>query len=122
MNWTKEIIPDTDRLYMRAHKVHIDEDGNLAPGVFRDQGDGMSTDWNKYATPQDTQIRAKVPGDNAIVSLSVGGVKNIPLDVQHSPLSDNRAHTDVIGDKKLKYPPPSVRIKLLRLVQWEIRI
>lgn len=122
MNWTKETIPDVDDLYMRVHKVYIDGQGNLAPGVFRDQGDGMSTDWNVYATPQDTQNRGKVPQDNAVISLNVGEVKAIPLEVKHSPLSENRAHTDVIGDKKDKYPPPGVRVKLLRISNWKIEI
>lgn len=122
MNWQVETIPDTDTLYMRAHKVHIDNQRNLAPGVFRDQGKGMSTDWHKYAMPQDTRNRAKVPEDNAVISLNVGQVRNIPLDVQHSPLPDNQAHTDVIGDKKQKYPPPGVRVKLSRIFEWEIQI
>lgn len=122
MNWTEETIPNVDDLYMRVHKVHIDDQGNLAPGVFRDQGDGMSTDWNAYATPQDTQNRGKVPQDNAVIALNVGEVRAIPLEVKHSPLLENRAHTDVIGNKKDKYPPPGVRVKLLRISSWKIQI
>lgn len=90
----------------------------MAPGCFRDQGGGMSTDWERYSTPEQTQGRATTPADNGIISLSVGGIRKIPnLTVEHTPEDDNRAHTDVFGDKKRN---PEVRMKLHRLANWVI--
>jgi hypothetical protein len=105
------------------------KNGKLQPGVFQDKkGDppqhsegGMSTDWEKYSTPQQTRERAKNPADNAVIGLPVGPVTKIPLEVKHTPDIErmNRAHTDIIGDKKR---PPEVRVKLLALMSWKIRL
>lgn len=109
MTGQSEPIPDTDLLYMRAHKNHF-RDGELAPGVFRDHDRGMSTDWSRYAAPMDTRNRGRVPADNAVLSLVVGDVREVPgLAVQHTPQPENYAHTDVFGEKT-----PEVRVKLLR--------
>jgi methyl coenzyme M reductase subunit D len=49
-------------------------------------------------------------------------VRSIPQVVSHTPiqdcpeLPDNRAHTDVIGEKTVE-----VRVKLGRIVTWAIR-
>jgi hypothetical protein len=83
--WPSEVIPDPDKLFMRAHRVHM-RTGQLAPGVFKDQGSGMSTNWQKYCcTPDEARAKARVPDDNAVVSLVAGGVRAVPLSVVHSP-------------------------------------
>jgi hypothetical protein len=90
-----ENIPDADSVFMRAHKTYI-RDGDLVPGVFREQDGGMSVDWDKYASPKDTKGRAKNPADNAVLSLSVAGIRKIrDLDVRHTPEPTNRAHSEV---------------------------
>jgi hypothetical protein len=90
-----EEIPDADSVFMRAHKDYI-RDGDLEPGVFREQDGGMSVDWNKYASKEDTKRRAKNPANNAVVSLLVGGIRKIDdLDVRHTPEPTNRAHAEV---------------------------
>jgi hypothetical protein len=90
-----ENIPDADSVFMRAHKDYI-RGGDLVPGVFREQDGGMSVDWDKYASPQDTKGRAKNPANNAVLSLSVGGIRKIrDLDVKHTPEPNNRAHSEV---------------------------
>ena len=95
LNFQIEQIPDADSVFMRAHKGYI-RDGNIATGVFKEQGGGMSVDWDKYASPQDTKARAKNPADNAILSLPVGGIRTIrDLDVKHTPEPTNRAHSEV---------------------------
>ncbi len=58
-----EEIPDDAMLYYRIHASFY-RNGRLVPGVFREIGDGMSTDWNKYSTPTDAVCRAKTPRDN----------------------------------------------------------
>ena len=90
-----EVIPDADSVFMRAHKDYI-RDGDLVPGVFREQDGSMSVDWNKYSSKEDTKRRAKTQANNAVVSLSVGGIRKInDLDVKHTPEPSNRAHSEV---------------------------
>jgi len=112
-DWPVEDIPDADFLYYRIHKL-VARDGKPNPGAFRDRGRGMSTDWSKYASPKETRERAPKPEDNGIVALHVGKIRSVPLDVTHSPdkKNNNRAHTDVIGEKT-----PEVRLKLGRAVK-----
>jgi hypothetical protein len=119
--WREEEIPNESLLYMRAHQVYKKTDGTLKPGVFKDQGDSMSTDWDRYSTPQETLDRARVPAQNAVISLNVGEVRAIdPLSVKHD-LRDvdgqpvHRAHTSVFGEKT-----PEVRLKLRRIHGWAI--
>ncbi len=94
----------------------------IPQGAFRDQGGGMSTDWEKYSTAEETRKRAQKspPEDNGVLRLNVGGVRAInPLSVEHKPEPDNRAHTEVLGDKK---KDPEVRLRLQRLAEWVIKI
>ena len=109
-DWKAESIPDIDILYMRVHKSYF-FDGVLAPGVFRDREEAMSTDWSKYSTARDTQMRARTPGDNSVIQFQTGHVREIPLTVRHTPdvARKNRAHSDVIGEKATE-----VRVKLYR--------
>lgn len=115
--WPIEEIPDEDRLFMRVHFENI-VDGEPGPGAFRDHGGGMSTDWEKYSTPEESQGRAQRPELYGVISLVTGEVRSIPsLTVVHEPLDDNRAHTEVFGEKRRD---PEVRVKLTRMSQWEI--
>jgi len=112
--WEPEDVPDPDMLLMRAHWVFF-SDGDLLPGVFRDHGSAMSTDWSKYAKPSETLARGKVPGDNAVIGFAAGNARSVGLKVCHTPDRENgnRAHTDVSGNKRA----PEVRLKLLRATQ-----
>lgn len=88
----------------------------------------MSTDWDKYSTPQETQQQARTPTDNGVISLPVGPVRlEAAQQVEHTPLvvtapdpsrswlRSNRAHTDVIGKKDNE-----VRLKLRRMCRVEL--
>lgn len=97
-----EPIPDSDDLYYRVHVNLLKTvDGKLGPNCFRDPtGQGMSTDWSKYATPE--QSRAGKGIDKAanygVTGLHVGHVRRIDaLSVIHEPLEENDAHTHVLG-------------------------
>ncbi len=72
----------------------------------------MSTDWSKYSSPEETLLRVthRPPEEFAVVSLPVGEVRILGQLVEHDPYPDNRAHTNVIGEKD-----PEIRIKLSRL-------
>jgi hypothetical protein len=111
-NWPKEEIPDQDSLFMRVHRTNA-PDGELAPGAFRDIGRGMSTDWQKYSTPDETRARAKAPHKVGVIGMVAGGVRGCGLLVEHDPIPVNRAHTEIVGIKSTE-----VRFKLLRLARW----
>jgi hypothetical protein len=101
-NWESEDIPDADRLFMRLHPDFIYEDGTPKPNGFRNHGGGMSTDWDKYSTPEQTRARTdKDPRTYAVIAMVVGEVRKIEgQEVKHTPLPDNRAHADVTGEKR----------------------
>jgi hypothetical protein len=107
---------------MRVHK-NLLIDGELAPNAFRDQGGGMSVNWDKYATAVETRRLAKTPADNGVIRIeSAQAVRSIstnpPLRVDHTPdkIRRVRSHCEVFGDKTT-----SVRAALFKLVSWEIR-
>jgi hypothetical protein len=117
-NWVEEDIPNDNMLYMRVHENHV-QNGKLMPAAFRNHPtpqDGMSTDWNKYSTPQETKNRGKKPEQNGVVKMLVQDVRNIDeLIVRHTPdiPNKNRAHTDVFGPKDEER-----RTKLRRIYSW----
>jgi hypothetical protein len=114
--WNVETIPDGDFLFMRVHKCYLSK-GELNLGVFRNQGEGMSTDWEKYSTAEQSRNRATVPSDNFIIKLSVAGVRAIEkLTVVHEPFETNQAHSEVFGEKTTE-----ARFKLGRVFEWAIK-
>ncbi len=127
--WQPELIPDAAWLYLRVHKNQL-EHGEPIPGAFRNRPqstDGMSTDWEKYATPEACRKRARTPADNAVIELTVGDVRAIPWQVvEHTPMYQpdenppniNRAHTDVFGEKR----NPEIRLRYLQIYRMVIRV
>jgi len=103
-------------LYYRVHRTFV-RDGKPVPSVFRDRDGGMSTDWSRYSTPDETRNRGQTPLDNGVIALDVWSVREIPQRVEHEPLPDNRAHTEVFGEKDTE-----VRLKLLRIARWELPV
>lgn len=117
-----EDIPNDGTLYYRVHKSYI-IDNEVIPGAFRSRGDGMSTDWNKYSTPEESQARSKTPHDNAIVSFSVLKIRSNPvLSAIHKPEPDNRAHSLVNGIPETKNElQTKTRALLTEIYGWEIK-
>jgi hypothetical protein len=111
VKWPIEEIPDEDHVFIRAHRSYFKK-GKLKPGVFRDHGKSMSVNWDSYSTPEETQQQARIPEHNGVVGLITGEVRKVPLEVEHSPELENRAHSEIIGNKD-----PEVRIKLKRICQ-----
>jgi len=96
VNWPVEDIPDDDSVYMRAHRMFFRP--TLQPGVFTPHGAGMSVDWKKYSSPEDTRQRARNPDHNAVIRLPARGIRDINnLALEHTPEPENRAHSDVFG-------------------------
>jgi hypothetical protein len=128
--WESEDIPDDAILYMRIHKNNLKSGHPIINNVFRLRPNeiGMSTDWDKYSTPQETRKRAKNPLDNAVIALSVGEVRRIPnQEVIHSPVHAdltaeppilaNRSHTDVTGIKDTE-----ARLKFSRIYTMAVEL
>lgn len=111
-----ELIPDEDSVFMRAYKDRV-KDGIAGPSAFKPHGSGLSVDWDRYSTPEDTRSRAKKnPSHNAVVRMVVGEIRNIneSLDVRHAPLPENQAHAEVnLPDDNADQS--EVRVKLSRL-------
>ena len=92
-----EVIPNEAAAFMRAHKTRI-RDGLPTLSAFVPKGNGgLSVDWDKYSTPEEARSRGKVPGDNAIIRMGVGDIRQIEegIDIKHKPLSENRAHSEI---------------------------
>ncbi len=110
--WEVEVIPDPACLYMRIHQNSI-QNGTIVPGAFKNRGNGMSVDWDKYSTPEESRRRARKPAENGIVRLVASDVRAVPnQEVIHSPDLErhNRAHSEVVGEKD-----EETRIKLRRI-------
>ena len=118
MDWLPEPIPDEDDIYHRVHKTWIKPD-LIEPAAFANSPRGsasMSVDWSKYSSAHETRARAKKPVENAVVLFEVGDVRAVPgQKVEHSPRSDNRSHSEVIGNKS-----PQVRLMLSRIYRLVI--
>jgi hypothetical protein len=113
--WPQENIPDSAAVFMRVHRTYCLE-GALIPGVFRDHEGGMSVDWDRYASAEETRQRARRPDDNGVIALGVGAVRSVEgLSVAHGPIPANRAHSQVLGEKDEER-----RLKLSRLYTWKI--
>ena len=107
--WDPEEIPPDDRLYYRVPAEHTPE-LRLQPSIFREpSGAGsMSMDWSKYRTPRATlEAGRRPPYTYGVVTLAVGHVRSVGLEVRHTPdvQRRNRAHCDVCGlsEDKTKY-------------------
>ena len=98
LEWSVEEIPDAHSVFMRAHRGYF-RDGDLQPGVFRNQGNGMSVNWDKYASAEETKQQARKDADhNAVISMPIIGIRQIDeLKVEHTPEPTNQAHSDVFG-------------------------
>lgn len=123
--WPIESIPDADLLFMRIHRNNIVE-GKPVVGVFINRGEGaqegMSTDWSKYSTAEQTRLRAQNPAwKGGVIQMVVGDVRKLPRQtVEHSPLPDNRSHTNVKGPKKESVESTQIRYLFMRIWKWAI--
>ena len=120
------------RVSLRVHKSNIDprESGRnrLLPVAFQQKGDdGMSVDWLKYRSVEQSRNMTKVPDDNGVVSLNVGDILDCPieiLEVVHDPqaleLNYNQAHSLVKSIPKKDPNKTAIRRFLWQKFDWEI--
>jgi hypothetical protein len=100
LDWPVETIPDEDTVFRRVHKALLDvEDPDfIPPAAFRVVADEISVEWEKYASADEAMRRARDPLVNGLIELQVSNIRETgSLDVKHVPLSDNRAHANIVG-------------------------
>lgn len=120
MTWPVEDVPDSDKLFRRAHRMFFKED-RMMPGVFQEKEGAISVSWERYATAQDARaaVAPEKRPSNAILSVRAGQVREIvPLRVLHEPLPGDRAHSGIHGVGK----DPEYRLKLLNASVTEIAL
>jgi hypothetical protein len=125
MNWPIEIIPNKDFLYRRVHNNlllisrNFDE---IPPYAFKDNN-GISTEWNKYSTPEETRQRALDPKKNGVIKIKVEIIRQFQnFSVNHAPIPLNRAHSNINGLKTYKKEDQTdIRKRLSRAAEWIIK-
>lgn len=134
--WAPENIPDDDGILLRVLRSNFDfENDEIKPVGFKNHGDGMSTDWEKYSSAEQTRARCpedKSPEDYGVVRLIVGFVRRVPYQsVMHTPKwcpphhkHTNRAHTDVFGPKgsKDRYGDPPQKLQSHIITDIRLRL
>jgi hypothetical protein len=131
--WIPESIPGTDSVFYRVPIGWLRKDQRPHTGVFKKNGDSMSTDWEKYSTAADTQARPTNPSRFAVLRLPVDCVRKIQgLTVIHDPVYEpdrtppniNRAHCSIHGLDASTEIGYEQRVKLALLEccgdNWEI--
>jgi hypothetical protein len=144
--WEVEDVPNDAFLYVRIHKDKIENKGISVglpkPSAFKntpETGPDLSSDWNKYSTPQQSREHIgkeyrhgkdefKNPLDFFIVSFKVQDILDLDLNqkVEHSPRQDNfpdeiagspwnRSHCSIIGDAEER------RVRMIDIAKWEIK-
>ncbi len=118
----KEIKDREDSFYRRVTREFTSGDGTkLNPGAFGKENEvdeGISFDWGKYSTPQETLARTLKPQIKAgVVKTTAGQVWDCELNVRHAPEAINLAHSLVTGPSETR-----VRKTLTQICEWEIRL
>jgi len=86
--------------------------------------EGLSFDWSKYSSPQDTLKRRKGNSlkENGIIQLNLGKLRtniiqfNLPITIEHAPLPENQSHTLLLGITR--YNTAKIRRKLSKIAEW----
>ena len=114
--WDAEAIPDGDLVFRRVYRGYFENSGKVKPKAFANLGNGMSVYWEKYCTPQDVRSKGQVLADTAVLSMRADKIRGIPgQELVHTPTDDERAHSDVVGEKD-----PGVRVLFTRIYTLEV--
>jgi hypothetical protein len=115
--WPVEPVPDEANLFRLVHRFKLKPSGLPRASAFTPADDGgVSTEWDRYASVEETRELARTvfhrsPEEFAVVGVVAGDVRSLDgLLVQHTPRRSNRAHTDIIGTFD-----EEVRVKLARM-------
>ena len=121
-SWAVEFIPDLDHVFRRVHinfLVNWKYPNIVPPNIFRSDKDGMSVNWDKYSTAQ--QSLGLDIEKNGVAQLNVGQIRADPehLDVKHTPTFENRSHASVLGITPSNNA--KTRKKLSKIATWAIQ-
>jgi len=120
---------DTHQLFRAVHRglwQHWQSLDRIDPVFFHFKKNerGLSFDWSKYTTPTDTLNRRKnnTLKEYGIIQLNIGKFRkcielyNLPLEIEHDPVPDNRAHSLICGLTKVN--KTKIRRKLSKITNW----
>ncbi|WP_457556472.1 hypothetical protein [Candidatus Harpocratesius sp.] len=142
--WETEIIPDDNFIFRRIHKNFVINDSQfpnmqkVPQNVFNEpkkswkeeylaKWDGVSVDWDRYSTAEETLKRGEKESTNyGVIQSEVFQVRSVqPLDVIHRPiknhekLKDNRAHSLITGFTFAN--KVEIRMNLAEKFTWSIQ-
>ncbi len=145
--WKTENVQNDAIVYVRVNREYIQKKGDKIglpnTGAFYNtpkNGSDLSSDWNKYSTPEDSRERIgkefklsklgqyKTSSEFYIVSFKVQDIYDLELEqsIEHSPRQENfpdeidgfpwnRSHCSIIGDASLER-----RTRMPDICTWEI--
>jgi hypothetical protein len=92
-----ERILDDDLLYHRVHEDFIDPERPdvVVPDAIKPEGDGLSMDWAKKCTPEETRQRAKTRSvsEYGVIGILASNIRsNTDLKIEYRPTPENPAH------------------------------
>lgn len=134
VDWPIEDIPGTAALYLWVHKnswTKREPDPYAFDPKPANQHTGLSTDWEKHSTPEDTRSRSTRQGAEnygvvGFVASNVRAINGYNIRVEHDPVKTiprNRAHTQIWGRfGKNEAPPGRERLRVLLQRQCQILI
>ena len=127
VDWSPEFIPDQDVLYLAVPNLYLKVDNtHISKSCFKPKGEGLSTNWSKYATAQETRDQRSIPGNFGVLQMGVGAVRNVthndPLKVEHKPdpSRNNRAHSEIMGLRTTRSDLNEIRTALKSISKWAI--
>ncbi len=100
MELTITNVEDEDALFRRLHEHFVKADGTVTSAAFKTNSkpdNQISTDLAGLTTPQESVDRAGRAGF-LLGELFAGGPRELGFQVNHDPLSDNPAHTLIVGE------------------------
>ncbi len=124
---SETIIPDEDRLFRRIplntyrqlmKSMHEYYNQLIPPNLFalRENQEGLSVEWEKYATPEETQARFGNPKNFGVFSMETGQVRKIkPLKVKWTPNDITLAHSEITGIPNFGELKTTIRQELSRI-------
>lgn len=119
-----EDIPEATRLFRRILRRHVKTDNSPKPAafnLFRKSVPGISCDWEKYSTPQQTLDRGKASTPEAIAGVVYFICRELRREdfrVTHTPVN-YQAHCTVLGEDTTQN-----RVTLSRLCEhnWVLQV
>jgi hypothetical protein len=118
-----QVVPDEDLVMIRIHHNNLDQN-KIKAGAFVYRGqqgeEGISCDWKKYSSVEESRNRGRDPSKNMIAILNVGKIRTMPVvcrqRVIHTPTKNNFSHCDIVP-KPLSDPEyTEVRLQLVKCV------